>query len=85
MVFRLNKSLSSLKHDLLALIHGQVHILVYLLKKGGKIKLRIIGISEELYQNPKGLKTAVTDAEKDRFVKGEETEQGKKRLKKGSQ
>jgi hypothetical protein len=85
-VIRLKKSLSSLKHVLLALIHGQVwfHILVYFLKKGRKIKFRIIGISEELYQNPKGLKTAVTDAEKDRFVKCEETEPPKKLVKKGS-
>jgi hypothetical protein len=86
LVFRIKKSLSSLKHALLALIHGQVwfHILVYFLKKGGKIKLRIIGISDELYQNPKGLKTAVTDAEKGRFVKDEDPEPPKKLLKKGS-
>jgi hypothetical protein len=84
LVLRLNKSLSRLKHDLLALIHDQVDILVYFLKKGGKIKLRFIGISEELYQNPKRLKTAVTIAEEDKFLKGEETEQAKKLLKKGS-
>ena len=86
LVFRIKISLSSLKHVLLALIHGQVlfHILVYFLKKGRKIKLRIIGISEELYQNTKGLKTAVTIAQEDKFLKGEETEQAKKLLKKGS-
>jgi hypothetical protein len=86
LVFRIKKSLNSLKHALLALIHGQVwfHILVYFLKKGGKIKLRIIGVSEKLYQNPKALKTAVTIAEGDKFLKGEETEQAKKLLKKGS-
>ncbi|CAB4042136.1 Hypothetical predicted protein, partial [Paramuricea clavata] len=86
LVFRIKKSLSSLKHALLALIHGQVwfHILVYFLKKGGKIKLRIIGISEELYQNPKGLKTAVTISEENKFLIGEETEPPKQLLKKGN-
>ena len=70
-VIRLKKSFSSLKHALLARIHGKIlfHILVYFMKKTGRVKVRIIGISEELYQNPKHLRTSVTIAEEDQFQK----------------
>jgi hypothetical protein len=73
-VIQLKKSFSSLKHALLALIHGRVlfHILVFYMKKIGKVKVRIIGINEELYQNPKGLKTSVTTAVDDGFQKSDE-------------
>ena len=73
-VIRLRKSLASVKHALLALIHGQVlfHILIYYFKMPGKVKVRIIGISDELYQNHKGLRTAVEVAKDLKFVEAEE-------------
>ena len=75
-VIHLKQSLSSLKNSLLALVHGRVlfHVLLYYqyLKIGRKIKLRIVGINEEMYQNPKQLRTAITIAEEDGFLKLEE-------------
>ena len=70
-VIRLKKSFGSLKHTLLALIHGKVlfHVLLYYMKKNGKVKVRIIGISEELYQNLKHLRTSVIIAEEEKFQK----------------
>ena len=83
-VIRLRKSLASVKHALLALIHGQVlfHILIYCCKMSGKVKVRIIGISDELYQNHKGLRTAVEVAKDLKFVEAEELS-AKQLLKKG--
>ena len=73
-VIRLRKSLASIKHALWALKHGQVlfHILIYYFKMQGKVKVRIIGISDELYQNRKGLRTAVEVAKDLKFVEAKE-------------
>ena len=73
-VIRLRKSLGSIKHALLALFHGQIlfHIMVYYLKKSGKVKVRVIGIGDKLYQNRKGLRTPVEVAKELKFVEGEE-------------
>ena len=83
-VIRLRKSLASVKHALLALIYGQVlfRILVFYFKMPGKVKVRIIGISDELCQNRKGLRTAVEVAKDLKFVKAEELS-AKQLLKKG--
>ena len=74
-VIRLKKSLSSLRQAFVALVRGQVvfHVLVYYLRKKGKINVRIIGIRDELYQNPKQQKTAVTIAQEDKFQKSPES------------
>ena len=78
------RNLASIKHALCALIHGQVlfHILIYYFKMQGKVKVRIIGISDELYQNRKGLRTAVEVAKDLKFVEVEELS-AKQLVKKG--
>ena len=86
-VSRFKDSLSGLIHSFRRFIHGEVlfHILVYhkASKKQNRREVRVIGISEELYQNRESLKTAVTIANEENFSKCKESEP-KLLLKKGS-
>lgn len=75
-VVRVKKSLHSLLHVLLVLLLGNVHfrILGFFRVRNKDICLRIIGITENLYQNPKRLRTEVEIAEEGGFQKVEESD-----------
>ncbi|XP_028396361.1 uncharacterized protein LOC114520316 isoform X2 [Dendronephthya gigantea] len=75
-VIRLKKGFGKVKYNILKLFCGEVlfHILVYYCfnEKQKNVDVRIIGISDELYQNPTQQGEPETIAEKEKFVKGKE-------------
>lgn len=83
-VVRVKRTLRSLAHVFLALLLGEVLFRVLLFCKihNDEVVLRVIGISEELYQNKKGVRTEVHIAKEADFRVVEESD-AKQLIRKG--